>query len=242
MSRQLNDAELRDLVRNARVAGSNNPGTRRTSYLDEIELRQAPLPRLVTEVSRAEHPDASDRWRDERRGMLANELDRRHFPETAGMARESWDDARYAQAQAEVSRERAEDASRRAEESRREAENSTQQARQDGPQQPATGAVAPAAATAMLGAGVAGMAVASQEMEPEQADAQYLANEDALGEQWAGQMDDPSIGGEPGTATEATDLSVSVADSLSGSQAPAQSQEPAQTPTVDQEVQISPTT
>lgn len=242
MSRTLSDARVRDMVTTARVAGHRYPGSRRTGYLEGAQLRQASLPRLVTEVARAEHPDATASWRDRRRSALADELDRREFPSAAGSARESWDSARYAETQADIARDNADLARARAEMARQDAEQSWDESRRmDRTDTESSVGVSPVAATALIGGGIVGLALMSEAMdvEQEQIDAEYLAGEDGLAQEWSTDMEDPTVGGESMVPTEATDLSVSVADSLAGAATLSpEAAGPAQT--VEQEVELTP--
>lgn len=101
--------------------------------------------------------------------------------------------------------------------------------------------VSPVAATALIGGGIVGLALMSEAMdvEQEQIDAEYLAGEEGLTQEWSTDMEDPSVGGESMVPTEATDLSVSVADSLAGSATLSpEAAGPAQT--VEQEVELTP--
>ncbi|MGP9623550.1 hypothetical protein ACT3S7_11335 [Corynebacterium sp. AOP34-AQ2-28] len=99
----------------------------------------------------------------------------------------------------------------------------------------------PVAATALIDGGIVGLALMSEAMdvEQEQIDAEYLAGEDGLTQEWSTDMEDPSVGGESMVPTEATDLSVSVADSLAGAATLSpEAAGPAQTE--EQEVELTP--
>ncbi|MGP5245423.1 hypothetical protein ACTXMA_14815, partial [Corynebacterium variabile] len=101
--------------------------------------------------------------------------------------------------------------------------------------------VSQVAATALIGGGIVGLVLMSEAMdvEQEEIDAEYLGGEEALAQQWSVDMEDPSVGGESMVPTEATDLSVAVADSLAGAATVSpEAAGPAQA--VEQEVEVTP--
>ncbi|WP_448261548.1 hypothetical protein [Corynebacterium kalidii] len=201
----MSDAQVNELVRVARAAGHTQPGLQRTAYLSPRQLREASLPRLVTEMARAEHPDTTQEWRQRRRNQLGDEFDRREFPGAADAARENWEQSRYEAERARIARADAEAERVRAEQARAQA------------QQTGVGVDPLIAGMVTAGVGVAGLAAAAESLSPEQADAMYLSGEDELTEQWAQDMSDPTVGGEVLAPSDSGDLSVSVADSMASS-------------------------
>lgn len=226
MSRTMTDSQVNELVRVARAAGHTQPGLQRTAYLTPRQLREASLPRLVTEMARAEHPDTPQEWRQRRRNQLGAEFDRRDFPAAAEAARENWEQSRYEAERARIARADAEAERVRAEQARAQA------------QQTGVGVDPLIAGMVTAGVGVVGLAAAAESLSPEQADAVYLSGEDELTEEWSRDMSDPTVGGETLAPSESGDLSVSVADSMATS--PTIEPEPAApSQTVEQNVELS---
>lgn len=242
MSRNVTDRQIAELARAARVAGRNNPGLRRTAYLNPTQLRQASLPRLVTEIARAEHPGADPGWRDRRRGQLADELERREFPAAAGIVNESWGQARYAETQADIARDNADVARSPAEVAAADAAAARDDARIAQEQRRVETEEIGGPSPVGLGAGtvgVVGLALAADELTEQEADVAYQSGEVALIEQFSADGTDPTVVGEAMAPTEATDVAADVADSVAAAPAVSVATEPA-VATVEQEVKTGP--
>lgn len=215
MDKQLRDQQLRRLTSAARVAGRSGNLTARTHYLDREELRRVPAARLVRESAWAEHPGASQDWRDRRRGDLADEFDRRGFTETSAQAREAWSETDFARAREAEAQEQARRAQREAEEAR------------NGAREPIGADAAAVAISAATFLSVADLDHGGME------DRLVADEETRLDHAWASDADHPAMGGdhplmEPG-GIEA-DMSDTLTSASSAEWIPAKETEPEPVP------------
>lgn len=202
------DPYLRRLARAARVGGRNTTMTPRTHYLTPNELQGVSAGRLVRETAWAERTEASPQWRDERRGVIADEYDRRGFPDTATDVRAQWSDADYARARVQEAEAQAQQAARQAEYQREQAEtareNTAGTQRDPGPSVSELGVIA-------ASAGV--LASLGQEIPDTAADSTLQTESGRLDMAWADVSSDPAIGGQPDVTSGGVEADMS--DSLS---------------------------
>lgn len=223
MDNQHRNRRVAILARASRFAGHHGQFRARTHYLSPNQLRTVPVTRLLRETAWAHRPDASERWRDERRGIVGDEFDRRGFHDAAQDVRLPWQETdRDGRAIVEQQRHEAELRELEAERNRIEARERDADRTQD--------AALLWAVTTLVAADTAVEVVSGDElMEDVTAQLDHVWEQDEA---------DPAMGGDLDTSVGADLADSLAADAEPATETAVEVQAPAATPDVYAEAEL----